>query len=174
MDKIQAFIIRKASTDDLDVILSVAGRMGGACDIDYYRFSFGLSDAHEREVFLVEVDGEAAGFVMLNWAPKYKYFVHEGMPEIQDLNVLAEYRQRGLGRSLIEHCEDIVRGKGGAQIGIGVGLLPSYGAAQRLYVRMGYVPDGFGVTYDRKPVRAGERLPVDDEMSLMMVKGLVL
>ena len=57
-------------------------------------------------------------------------------------------------------------------MGIGVGLYTSYGAAQRLYCKMGYVPDGNGVTYDRKLLAAGEFRPLDDQLCLMMIKDL--
>ena len=169
---IEEKVVGKTSIEDLDMILSVARQMGGSCDVDYYRFSFGLKDVHEREVFLAEIRGEATGFVMLNHAPKYRFFQLEGLPEIQDLNVLPEYRRRGIGAALITYCENIVRSKGGDHIGIGVGLTALYGAAQRLYVRMGYVPDGFGMTYDRRIVRHGELCTADDDLSLMMVKNL--
>lgn len=172
MSEKQEFMIAKASTDDLDVILSLARAMGGGVDVAYYQYSFGLNDAGVRDVYIAWVDGVAVGFVMLNWQPKYAYFKAEGMPEIQDLNILPDYRGRGFGRALVTYCEDIAKKAGHTVMGIGVGLTANYGAAQRLYVRMGYVPDGFGVTYDRQFIRAGEFRPMDDDMSLMMVKDL--
>lgn len=172
MSEKQVFTVEKASVDDLDAVIALARAMGGAVDVGYYQYSFGLNDAGERDVYLARLGGEGVGFVMLNWKPKYKYFAQENMPEIQDLNVLEAYRGRGFGRALVAHCEGIARAAGHGQIGIGVGLTASYGAAQRLYVQMGYVPDGFGVTYDRQGVRHGERVAVDDDLSLMLVKGL--
>ena len=47
-----------------------------------------------------------------------------------------------------------------------------FGAAQRLYCKLGYIPDGNGVTYDREAVRAGDMRAVDDLLCLMMVKAL--
>ncbi len=172
MSEKQELTIIKASVDDLDDVLALARGMGGAVDVAYYQYSFGLNDAGEREVYIARLDRVAVGFVMLNRNPKYKYFRIEGIPEVQDLNVSEAYRGRGVGGALVAHCEAVARADGFVQMGIGVGLTAAYGAAQRLYVRMGYVPDGFGVTYDRKAVRAGERLAVDDDMSLMMVKAL--
>ena len=57
-------------------------------------------------------------------------------------------------------------------MGLAVGLHRSYGAAQRLYARLGYMPDGYGVTYDREAVVPGDFRAVDDELCLMMVKTL--
>ncbi len=42
---------------------------------------------------------------------------------------------------MIRECERIVRHKGHPH---GFGLTPDYGAAQRLYPKLGYIPDGRG------------------------------
>ena len=57
-------------------------------------------------------------------------------------------------------------------VGIGVGMHPGYGPAQRLYVLRGYVPDARGLSYDDRPVIQGETLPVDDGLNLHLVKEL--
>ncbi len=121
--------------------------------------------------FLPENAG-AVGFCLLNWQPKYAFFRKAGLPEIQDLNVLREYRRRGIGRAMIEYCEGMAREKGFREMGIGVGLDSRFGAAQRLYVRMGYIPDGSGVSYDRKQVACGDFRPIDENLCLMMTKAL--
>jgi hypothetical protein len=56
--------------------------------------------------------------------------------------------------------------------GIGVGMDPDYGAAQRLYVRRGYVPDGRGLTSHGQAVRWGEMVTVDDALVLWFTKTL--
>lgn len=56
--------------------------------------------------------------------------------------------------------------------GIGVGLDPDYGAAQRLYVLRGYVPDGRGLHYRDHYVKYGEQITVDDELALYLTKEL--
>jgi len=57
------------------------------------------------------------------------------------------------------------------QIGIGVGLYKDYGCAQKLYVHLGYVPDGYGVTYKYQPVVPGNSYPVDDDLVIWLKKG---
>ena len=42
---------------------------------------------------------------------------------------------------------------------IGVGLYNDYGRAQKLYVHLGYVPDGHGVTYAYQSIVPGESYP---------------
>ncbi len=57
-------------------------------------------------------------------------------------------------------------------MGIGFGLYADYGAAQRLYVQMGYVPDGHGLTWNNEPARAGDMVRVDDDLVLWLRKPL--
>ena len=142
-------------------------------DRGYYERCIERHENEELLLLVVSVDGQNVGYCLLNWQPKYAYFKTLSLPEIQDLNVLSQYRRRGIGKALVEYCEGIARDKGYAEMGIGVGLNSSFGAAQRLYVRHGYIPDGCGVSYDRKQVAAGEFRPIDDNLSLMMIKTLI-
>ena len=56
--------------------------------------------------------------------------------------------------------------------GISVGMDPDYGAAQRMYVQRGYVPDGRGLTHNNRYVRRGEQVTVDDDLNLFFTKRL--
>jgi GNAT superfamily N-acetyltransferase len=114
--------------------------------------------------------GEDIGGCYLNWDPKYRLYQRMGLPEIQDLRVLPLYRRRGAGAALIEAAEQLAKGGGRDGIGLSVGLNAHFGAAQRLYIRLGYMPDGQGVTYMREPVAAGEKRPIDDDLALMLLK----
>jgi ribosomal protein S18 acetylase RimI-like enzyme len=111
-------------------------------------------------------------FGVLNFNPKYNLYQKLDIPEIQDLNVIPDARQQGVATQMVTAFENIARDQGYEQMGISVGLTKDYGAAQRLYVKLGYMPDGYGVTYDREGVTAGASYPVDDELALMMVKEL--
>jgi len=123
-------------------------------------------------LYVMRLEDKAVGYCLLNWVPKYGMFRTLGLPEIQDLNVLTEYRCRGFGTQMIAYCERVARDRGHCKIGIGVGLNRSFGAAQRLYVRLGYVPDGQGINYDRQPMEESEFRPNDDQLCLMMIKVL--
>jgi hypothetical protein len=68
--------------------------------------------------------------------------------------------------------EDLARQRGCRQIGLGVGLYADYGAAQRLYLKLGYVLDGRGITYKYLPARGGETFRIDDDLLLWLVKSL--
>lgn len=164
--------IRIASNDDLPILWEMALGMGVAKSDGYYDRSLEFQKMGTRLVFIGCVDGQDAGYCMLAWQPNYAFYRKMDIPEIQDLNVLPEFRRLGLARFMIDHCEHLAREMGKTHIGIGVGMDPSYGAAQRLYVQLGYVPDGNGLTYDRKTIVKGEFRPVDDDMSLMFIKDL--
>lgn len=129
-------------------------------------------DCFDREidVIIAVLEDKPVGYALLNWEPKYGYFKVHDLPEIQDLNVLKDYREQGIGRKIIEFCEVLVRRKNVGEMGIGVGLDSSFGAAQRLYIKMGYIPDGQGVSYDRKQLVRGDFRPIDDNLCLMMTK----
>lgn len=161
-----------AGRGDINILVDIAHGMRSEKDPDYFDMSFDLQKQGERTVLIAYLDGAPCGYCMLSWNPKYGFYRRLDIPEVQDLNVLPAYRRRGIGRSIIEHCEVMAKKRKFSHIGIGVGLDASYGAAQRLYMKMGYVPDGNGVTYDRVNVRHGEMRPVDDDLSLMLVKEL--
>jgi GNAT superfamily N-acetyltransferase len=129
-------------------------------------------EAGRREILIASSGHGDIGYGMLNRQPQYALYRRLGMPEIQDLNVAPEARRQGAGAALIGALEDMARRLGYTQIGISVGLHADYGPAQRLYAKLGYVPDGLGVTYDRVAVAAGEIRPVDDNLCLMMVRDL--
>lgn len=123
-------------------------------------------------VVLVARVGEAyAGHCLVRWESGYEPFAAAGIPEIQDLNVLPMYRKQGVGTQLLDTAEAVMATRSPIA-GIGVGLYADYGAAQRLYVRRGYIPDGRGITYDGKHIVKGESYRVDDSMVLHFTKQL--
>lgn len=164
--------IVQAGVDDIPRLYEMALVMKASKPDGYFDKSMELQGEGERLVFIGEYDGKDAGYCMLSWAPKYGFYRAMGYPEIQDLNVLPVFRQKGIATAMIAYCEGLAVANGLKNMGISVGLGTSYGPAQRLYVKLGYVPDGQGVTYDRKTVSFGEIRPVDDDLCLMMVKDL--
>jgi len=112
---------------------------------------------------------EGQGFAILNHAPKYAPYKRLNIPEIQDVFVLPDCRGQGIATALIIHCENQVLGD---MVGISVPVSGEFGVAQRLYYKLGYIPDGNGVTYDREVVCHDSSIKVDSDLCLMMVKGL--
>lgn len=128
-------------------------------------------EAGDRHVFVAWVEDAFAGYVTLNWRPAYPPFRAEGIPVIEDFNVLPAFRRRGIGSALMDAAE----GAAGARsrvVGIGVGLDLDYGPAQRLYVRRGYVPDGRGISWQNAPVAYGDQVIVDDDLVLWFTRGV--
>jgi hypothetical protein len=72
----------------------------------------------------------------------------------------------------VEAFETIALDQGAEKIGISVGLTKDYGPAQRLYFKLGYMPDGNGISYDREGITYGQTYVADDDLCLMMIKEL--
>lgn len=125
-----------------------------------------------RTVCLVETQNQLVGYGSLVRSSKYSYFKNVNIPEIHDVWISEDRRNQGFGKALIHNLEGIARSEGLTQIGLGVGLYRDYGSAQRLYYRMGYSPDGNGITYKYQPVVPGESYPADDELVLWLKKPL--
>jgi GNAT superfamily N-acetyltransferase len=132
--------------------------------------------AGERLVWVVHIHNKCAGYVTLKWKSQYLFFKEQNIPEIMDLNVLPTFRKMGIGSLLLDTAEKEAATKSAAAIGIGVGLYAGedggYGAAQRLYVKRGYLPDSKGVTYNYEPTIPGNSYPLDDDLVLWFTKRL--
>lgn len=163
--------IRRLAASDPTLISAAFAEVGWAKPVEQYERYLAEQGAGRRLTLVAEVGGAIAGYVTLNWDPAYPPFREAGLPEVQDLNVLPPFQRRGLGAALVRAAEGAARGRSEA-VGIGVGLGPDYGAAQRLYVRLGYVPDGRGVAYADRVVEPGERVVVDDDLVLHLTKVL--
>jgi ribosomal protein S18 acetylase RimI-like enzyme len=123
-----------------------------------------------RSVLIARDGGIFCGYVTVKWKSDYPFFVENNIPEIVDLNVLPEYQKKGIGTKLIQACEQMVTEQGGAVIGLGVGLTSDYGNAQRLYVHLGYMPDGHGLHYKNMAAKFGEKVKVDDDLVIFLIK----
>lgn len=124
-----------------------------------------------RDVYVALVDGEFAGYLTICWKSMYKPFCARNIPEIVDFNVLPKFRRLGIGSQLMNQAEREIA-KVSCVAGIGVGMTSDYGAAQRLYVLRGYVPDGLGLQAKDHYVRYGEQINVDDDLALYLTKDL--
>lgn len=121
------------------------------------------------------MNNQFAGYVTLKWQSRYESFARAGIPEIMDLNVLPPFRKAGIGSMLLDTAEKEAATKSDV-VGLGVGLYGGpdggYGAAQKLYVNRGYLPDGRGVTYHYQLAIPGNNYPLDDELTLWFTKRL--
>jgi len=128
--------------------------------------------AGERLACVIEKDNKIVGYGSLVVESSYPPFAHDDVFEIHDIWINAAEREQGLGALLITYLESVAEDNQASHIGMGVGLYADYGAAQRLYMRLGYMPDGAGITYKNAPVVPGKQYPVDDHLLLWLVKEL--
>lgn len=123
------------------------------------------------QVLVAFENGAFAGYLTITWEPDYPPFNTGKIPEIQDLNVLPKSRRKGIGTKLMDEAEKIISRRSEI-VGIGVGLTADYGAAQRLYVSRGYLPDGRGIVWCNRFPKYGEQVRVDDDLNLHFTKKL--
>jgi GNAT superfamily N-acetyltransferase len=164
--------IRSLQGDDLDRIAAVDG--GAAWKSDRTLWSGYLADQQNerRTVMLAFSDHRVVGYGTLVWEPNYQPFRSNGTPEINNLVVAPHARRHGIASAMIRAFEHSAKEAGRKTIGLAVGLYADYGAAQRLYVGLGYRPDGNGITYLGKFVAPGERVSLDDDLVLWLVKAI--
>lgn len=174
------YTIKNLEFQDIPLLYSCAsGHIEALQDPNYFEIAFNEITEGRREVFWVsqsfedEVDKKIClGYVHYNRHPLYAPFRSHEIPEVQDLYIHPAYRRNGLAKDLINYCMEIAQQEGRTEIGIGVGLDSSYGAAQRLYFQMGFIPDGAGLVFERKPVVCGALKPIDHRLCLMMMRSL--
>jgi GNAT superfamily N-acetyltransferase len=125
-----------------------------------------------RDILVAELEGVFAGYGTLLWRATYPPFRDASIPEVQDLNVLPHLHRRGVASRLMDEAESRIAARGDTA-GIGFGMTENYGAAQRMYVLRGYVPDGRGLMYNEQPVEYfGPAVIPDDDLVLYLTKRL--
>lgn len=166
-----ALRIRPIREDDAGRVQEQFARIGWSKPDGYFAACCRQQEADELLLLLAEFGGDYVGHCKVVWTPPYPYFADNGIPEIQDLNVLGDHRGQGIATRLLDEAEGIIAERSPI-VGIGFGLHADYGPAHRLYVRRGYVPDGRGVTHGDVAVVPGRSYPVDDDLTLHLVKRL--
>jgi len=140
-------------------------------DTAQYRRYLDEQERDVRPVLVAWVGDTFAGYVTVRWQCQYEPFRAEGIPEIQDLNVLPDFRRRGIASALMDEAEALI-GTRSRIVGIGVGLYTDYGPAQAMYARRGYVPDARGAVYAYVSIEPGTQVRLDDDLNLMLTRDL--
>ena len=166
------FSARRAQPEDVEWFEAAFPQMGYAKSEGHFSKHIQLQ-ARDILVFLVAETplGEYAGHLKLVWEPGYSNFREQGIPEIQDLNVLPQFRRKRVATLLMDEAERLASERS-HRIGIGFGLYADYGPAQRMYFKRGYIPDGNGVAYKDRTVKPGQKVSVDDSLVLFLIKDL--
>lgn len=164
--------LRALQADDVEPIVSAFAALGWPGKTHRLYEHYLAEQAAGNCVVLVALcDGRFCGYVTVAWESDYAPFRARSIPEIQDLNVLPPFRRRGIAGRLLDEAERRIAERSPV-VGIGVGLHASYGAAQRLYVRRGYLPDGRGLVYRGQAPAFGQSVTVDDDLALYLSKAL--
>jgi ribosomal protein S18 acetylase RimI-like enzyme len=179
-DNVSAFVfianpmsitIRSLVAEDCITISQAFAAQGWAKAVskfEQYQFE---TTTGKRRVLVAEFKGSFAGYVNVVWTSEYPPFREQAVPEITDLNVLIKFRRQGVATVLLHKAESLISEKHNTA-GVRVGVDPDYGAAQRLYVRRGYVPDGRGLSYRNRPTKWGDTVRLDDDLTLALTKKL--
>jgi len=170
-----AFKPRFLSANDIPLIVEAFNSIDWNKPASLFEQYLEEAETGQRLIWVIFVNNQFTGYITLKWNSLYQLFKDKNIPEIMDLNVLPSFRLRGIGSMLLATAEKEAATKSKI-VGIGVGLYAGedggYGAAQRLYVKRGYIPDGKGVTYNYQYTVPGNKYPLDDDMVLWFTKNL--
>lgn len=157
--------IRQMIENDINLIFDGLSGHDVSKPRDYIERCWRENLNRERTTFLAFYNGEFAGWGHLVYKAGYRFFSDNGIPEVQNFDVIPPYRKRGIGSQLIDAIEKFAFDTFDV-IGIGFGLYADYGTAQRMYVKRGYIPDSRGIMYNNAPVVPGSYVCADDDLAL--------
>ena len=121
--------------------------------------------------FAAQLGSDIAGYTVLYRNGMEGSFANQNMPCISDLIVFSKYQRRGIAWKIMEAAEEKAA-EFGDIVYLGVGLHSGYGAAQRLYVKRGYLPDGTGVWFNGSRLEEYADCKNDDSLILYFSKEL--
>jgi GNAT superfamily N-acetyltransferase len=164
-------MIRELEEKDILPIAAAFASIGWNKPVSQYQRYLAEQSEDLRKVFIGFENDVFAGYLTVLWKSNYPLFAAKNIPEINDFNVLPEFRRKGIGTKLMDEAERLVSERSKI-VGIGVGLDADYGAAQRLYIKRGYIPDGRGIVWQNRFPKYGEQVTVDDDLNLYFTKIL--
>lgn len=162
--------VRKMDYDDIPFICK-ADHDESERNITYLKNQLLNQEKQECSALIAMYQGNVAGYVFLYYKCRWGGMANCGIPGVVDLIVFEIYRQKGIATVLMDVAEDIAR-KYANKVYLDVCLNSRYGAAQRLYVKRGYIPDGKGVYYGETVCEENADCKNDDELALCLVKEL--
>jgi GNAT superfamily N-acetyltransferase len=168
---LQRVSIRDLAYSDIKPIVAAFADQGWNKPATQYERYLREQEAGVRDVFVAFLDGSYAGYVTILWESTYEPFRTARIPEINDFNVMPDYRRQDMGSLLMDEAEARVSNVSD-EAGIGVGMGPDYGPAQRLYTKRGYIADGRGLTSHGQHVTPGQHVRVDDDLVLYFTRQL--
>jgi GNAT superfamily N-acetyltransferase len=164
-------MIRSMKDVDAKIIYNEFLKQNWHPSLDTYKNYYLAQENHLRFIYVAEYNGKIAGYTTMLKEASSGPFANRGIPEIVDFNVFADYRRRGIGNKILETAEKTAAEISG-RVSLAVGLHSGYGAAQRIYVKRGYIPDGSGVWYQNKQLEQYADCKNNDDLVLYFSKAL--
>lgn len=161
--------IRSMKESDISKIYNSFKEQSWNREINDFENYFNEQQSSIRDVLIAEYLGDVAGYVTLVHEVKAGPYKGEPTAEIVDFNVFMKYQRHGVGSRLLDIAENIAKEKYKFVV-LGVGLHNGYGAAQRMYIKRGYIPDGTGVWYNDKNLEQYAPCNNDDSLILYLKK----
>lgn len=164
-------IIREMKKQDSNDLAAGFREQGWSKEEELFTYYLEEQKLQQRYVIVAEYAGHAVGYTTLLPKAKHGPFAEAGLPEISDFNVLIKHQRKGIGSMILDEAERLA-GLFSDVVTLGVGLHYGYGAAQRLYIKRGYIPDGSGVWYHNQQWEQYRECVNDDDLILYLSKKL--
>ena len=169
--KDESLLIRSMEKEDARIFNETYLSYGWHPSMETYENYYKEQDENKRKVFVAVYEGKVCGLCTLVMNPTEGPWAGMGYPEIVDLSVFRHVHNKGIGNKLLDVVEREAA-KLTDTVYLAVGVHSGYGAAQRIYVKRGYIPDGSGVWYQGKPLEQYVPCCNDDDLLLFMSKRL--
>jgi GNAT superfamily N-acetyltransferase len=162
-------IIRSMVQSDIDVIYNEYEACNWHPNRDIYQSYFDKQEEETLHVIAAEYENNLAGYTTLHPMAKDGPFI--GYPVIVDFRVFIKYRNKGIGNKILDVAEEIASALSD-KVSLSVGLHYGYGAAHRIYIKRGYMPDGSGVWFNDSQLEQYADCKNDDNLVLFLSKEL--
>lgn len=167
----ESIVIRSMKIEDAKTLYETYLSYGWHPSMETYETYYREQEEGSRKVFIAEYEGRVAGQCTLVMNPEEGPWAGQGYPEIVDLTVFFHIHNKGIGNKLLDVAEQEAA-KVSDMVYLAVGVHSGYGAAQRIYVKRGYMPDGSGVWYQGKVLDQYAPCCNDDDLLLFLSKKL--
>lgn len=165
-------IIRSMKTTDIKIIYDTYMAYHWHPRLETYKNYYKEQENKQRYVFVAQMQGKVAGFTTLLALAGDGPFVDRGIPEVVDLAVFYPYLRQGIANKILDVAESTAATLSDT-VSLSVGLHDGYGAAQRIYAKRGYIPDGSGVWYKGRQLAQYRDCCNDDDLVLFLSKSLI-
>ncbi|WP_240546185.1 GNAT family N-acetyltransferase [Paenibacillus artemisiicola] len=166
---VAGLLIKPMQSGDAASVYEALNEHGIGKPLDYIERCWQEQDPGRRTTLIAWHEERFAGWLHLLQTSVYPPFAEQGIPEINNFDVVPARRRLGIGNALMDAIEARAFERS-AKVGIGVGLYHAYGNAQRLYAKRGYIPDGRGIADHGVPVEPETTVYVGHELALWLIK----